>query len=96
MRHKRPGFWVFVSTILGVLFLLSCLVFPRQRASAAAGINHQINFQGKVTNPNGTNVTNGSYTFVFKLYTMSSGGVATWTETDAKEVYTVAEFWKVK
>jgi len=66
--------------------LLSCLVFPRQRASAAAGINHQINFQGKVTNPNGTNVTNGSYTFVFKLYTVSSGGVATWTETDSLTV----------
>ncbi len=27
-----------------------------------------VNFQGKVTNPNGTNVTDGSYSFVFRLY----------------------------
>jgi hypothetical protein len=27
-----------------------------------------INFQGKVTNPNGTNVSDGTYSFVFRLY----------------------------
>jgi len=48
---------------------------------AATGINKQISFQGKVVNTNGTNVANGSYDFVFKLYTVDSGGVAAWTET---------------
>jgi hypothetical protein len=51
-------------------------------AVAATGINKTINFQGKVTNTNGTNVADGSYTFVFKLYTQQApGGSAIWTET---------------
>ncbi|MBP6975376.1 MAG: hypothetical protein KBB51_00945 [Candidatus Moranbacteria bacterium] len=36
-------------------------------AEAAAGINRQVNFQGKVVNTDGTNVANGSYTFLFCL-----------------------------
>ncbi|MFZ3031813.1 MAG: hypothetical protein WA082_02145, partial [Candidatus Moraniibacteriota bacterium] len=39
---------------------------------AAAGVNKQINFQGKVTNTDGTNVTTASYTFLFCLYTAAS------------------------
>ncbi len=49
--------------------------------SADAAINPQINFQGKLTNPDGTNVTNGSYSIVFSIYTVASGGTAVWTET---------------
>lgn len=48
---------------------------------AATGINEQIHFQGKVVNSDGTNVANGDYDFVFKIYTVDSGGVAVWTET---------------
>ncbi len=36
--------------------------------SASAAINPQINFQGKITNPDGTNITNGSYSMRFRLY----------------------------
>ncbi|MFO0882160.1 MAG: hypothetical protein U0491_01805 [Candidatus Saccharimonadales bacterium] len=46
-----------------------------------ATINNQISFQGKLTNPDGTNVTNGTYSIVFSLYTVASGGAAVWTET---------------
>jgi hypothetical protein len=74
MRHL----WLFVFVVIFSSFGLS--------AQAAAGINKQINFQGKVVNSNGTNVTNGSYTFVFKLYTVSSGGSATWTESKSLTV----------
>jgi hypothetical protein len=49
-------------------------------AEAATGINKTINFQGKVTNANGTNVTDGAYPFNFKLYTVASGGTAVWSE----------------
>lgn len=38
-------------------------------ASTSAAINPQINFQGKITNPDGTNIVNGSYTIRFRLYT---------------------------
>jgi len=48
---------------------------------AAPGINKTINFQGKMTDDNGLNVTDGTYQFVFSLYTVASGGSATWTET---------------
>lgn len=48
---------------------------------AAAAINPQINFQGKLTNPDSTNVTNGTYSIVFSIYTVASGGSAVWTET---------------
>jgi hypothetical protein len=48
---------------------------------AADGIHQRMNFQGKVVNDDGTNVANGNYDMVFKLYTVSSGGTADWTET---------------
>lgn len=63
--------------LLGVAFLL----LP-SRAYAASGINQEINFQGKVVNKTaGTNVSDGSYSFTFSIYSVSSGGVAIWTET---------------
>lgn len=69
-KKIATGFWV-------VVFLL---VFNKP-AFAATGILKQINFQGKVVNINGTNVTNGNYDFVFKLYTVDTGGTAVWTES---------------
>ena len=71
-------------------FLLLSLLFGGlwhgNTAEAATGINRQINFQGKVVNANGTNVANGSYTFVFRLYTVSSGGSNIWTDTETLTV----------
>lgn len=50
--------------------------------SAAAGINQVIPLQGKVVNANGTNVTDGTYDFVLKLYDgAASGSSALFTET---------------
>src|SRR6185437_3263442 len=46
-------------------------------------INGQINFQGKLVNPDGTNVADSTYTVVFSLYNLSSGGTAIWTESDS-------------
>ena len=55
-------------------------------APASAAINSQINFQGKLTNPDGTNIANGSYSIVFSLYNVASAGTATWAETDSVTV----------
>jgi hypothetical protein len=55
-------------------------------AHAATGINHQINFQGKLVNTNGTNVTDGTYSIVFSIYTVSSAGSNIWTETQTPTV----------
>ena len=64
--------------LLVVLFLTACMLSTQPTHAA---INQQINFQGKLTNPDGTNVTNGTYSIVFSIYTVSSGGAAVWTET---------------
>ena len=53
---------------------------------ATAAINSQINFQGKITNPDGTNIANGSYSIVFSLYNVGSAGTALWAETDSVTV----------
>jgi len=50
-------------------------------APASATITPYISFQGKLTNPDGTNVTDTSYSITFSIYTVSSGGSAVWTET---------------
>ena len=68
------------TTIISLCFGLLLLIFNRQ-VFAATGINKQISFQGKVVNTNGTNVATGNYDFEFKIYTVSSGGTAIWTET---------------
>src|ERR1700722_10812287 len=66
-----------------VVVLFTVLNFPFFVSSADASINNQINFQGKLVNSNGTNVADSSYSVVFSLYNVSSGGSAIWTETDS-------------
>lgn len=55
-----------------MLFAALLLAVPRE-AQAAVGINKMVSFQGKVVNTNGTNVTDTSYTFRFRIYTGASG-----------------------
>jgi hypothetical protein len=61
--------------------LSASLLAPSSSVSAATGINHQINFQGKLVNPDGTNVTDGSYSIVYSIYSVPTAGTALWTET---------------
>lgn len=49
-------------------------------------------FQGKVVNANGTNVTDGTYSFTFKLYTVASAGTLLWGETQASVQVTSGVF----
>lgn len=72
---------VVLSLLFGVALCVFMGQFFAQPVQAAPGINRQVNFQGKVTNPDGTNVVNGSYSFTFSIYSVSSGGSAIWTET---------------
>ncbi len=62
-----------ITLLLVVFFLSSSKVFASNPTT--------INFQGKVVNSNSTNVSNGNYTFTFKLYTVASGGTSIWAET---------------
>ena len=49
--------------------------------NANAGINQQINYQGKLTTSLNAVVPDGSYNIRFKLYTTRTGGSPIWTET---------------
>ena len=66
--------------ILAAILAVSFSMFGRPQTASAANPT-TINFQGKVVNANGTNVTDGTYSFTFKLYSVASGGTAIWGET---------------
>jgi len=70
--------------LLAVLAALFALVMTTSVADASNPTT--VSFQGKVVNADGTNVTDGSYGFTFKLYSVSSGGSAVWTESDTLTV----------
>lgn len=61
--------------LAALMMVMGSLAFSSP-AEAAAGINKQINFQGKVVNTDGTNVTNGSYNFLLCLYATASPATA--------------------
>lgn len=68
--------------LIPTLFIIGIITVTLFATSVGhAAINNQINFQGKLTNPDGTNVANGNYSIVFSMYTVASGGSAVWTET---------------
>jgi fibronectin-binding autotransporter adhesin len=78
MRQKHRGLLVFLVLVAS----FSCF-FAMHAHTASADINPEINFQGKLTNPDGTNVTDGTYSIVFSIYSVSTGGTAIWTETQS-------------
>ncbi|HSX45952.1 MAG TPA: hypothetical protein VLG27_03045, partial [Candidatus Saccharimonadia bacterium] len=57
-----------ISALISVLFLAFFAMLGIGQPTANAANPTTMNFQGKVTNANGTNVTDGSYTFIFRLY----------------------------
>ncbi len=61
--------------------LILSMVFVLLAPMATAQPALTINYQGKLTDPTGLAVANGDYNMEFKLYTVSAGGVAVWTET---------------
>lgn len=90
-RIERPHIaWTSVS--LAIFALLTCAYVSPSPASATAGINRQINFQGRLLNSNGATVPDGFYNIQFKIYqdgdgqsvgntTGSPAGTLMWTES---------------
>ena len=58
-----------------IMFGLGCF------GVAKAQITQLINFAGKVTNIDGTELLDGNYDFEFELYDVATGGTALWSET---------------
>ncbi len=77
-----------------VCILLSLTFATVQSVYSAVGIRETINFQGKLVNSAGLNVADGSYSVVFSLYTVSSGGTNIWQET--QNVSTVDGLFRVE
>lgn len=70
-----------------VLLVVSCLIAYTSRpltAFAAAGINSQISFTGKLVKSDNTNITDGTYNMEFKVYQNGTnagvGSTLLWTE----------------
>lgn len=51
-----------------------------------AAVPQTVSYQGVLREANGAPVSNGDYEIVFRLYSISTGGTALWTETDTVAV----------
>ncbi len=78
-----PKIWV---GLLLVVVALGTMTLPSQ-TQAAAGINQQINYQGRLLNASGAVVPDGRYNVEFKIYqdgagtvAGNTGGTLKWTE----------------
>lgn len=65
-----------VATLTGALCVMLCL-------NAKADIPRSINYQGKITDLAGTPAADGTYTAVFRIYDVESGGTPLWDETQS-------------
>jgi hypothetical protein len=90
MKTKTRQVRSFVGGVLSV-GLVAILCFVNAPPQVSAAINQQINFQGKLTNPDGTNVTNGTFSIRFRIYNHATNDAANtcsansclWEETQA-------------
>ncbi len=79
-KAKSQVFGV-IALVLAILAVIFSLVgFFDTPVNVRAGYVKEFNFQGRLTNPDGTNVTDGVYDMNFRIYNVSSGGVAMWSE----------------
>ncbi len=58
-------------------FIVISFLLPN---NSNAQVNQSFNFTGKVTNTDGSEISDGVYDFSFALYTQPSGGTAIWSE----------------
>jgi len=63
-----------------MLFAVSAL-FISPTLTQAQTFNQEINYQGKLADNLGATVADGSYSMVFRLYTVATAGTHVWTET---------------
>ena len=63
------------------IFLIAAVFIFSEKASAAQTVPYKVNFQGRLTNSAGNAMADGQYNIKFRLYSVSTGGVAVWEET---------------
>ncbi len=67
-----------MKTTIAVLVITFMLI----GASASAAVPPMISYQGKLMQPSGAAVPDGSYSIQFAIYAMPTGGTALWSETN--------------
>ncbi len=60
-----------------------CLVFCLLIPCIVLAVPLKVTYQGKLANPDGTPVDNGTYDIQFRIYNVVSGGTALWAETQS-------------
>jgi hypothetical protein len=78
-RARVINKFTYMGPLLGLVAVLS--VFFSSVPAAHATTTDVLNFQARLLNSAGAVVADGNYNVEFKIYTASSGGSATWTET---------------
>lgn len=63
-----------------IFYLLTFLIVMSNASTLLAQIPRVMSFQGILTNPDGSPLTDGSYSLGFTLYAQESGGAALWSE----------------
>ena len=77
---KKKWMQGFLITLIGLALLI--VIAP---ATGHAAIPQKINYQGYLTDPQGT-VIDATVSMVFSIYSQASGGTALWTETQTVTV----------
>jgi N-acetylneuraminic acid mutarotase len=68
------------------LFLLLALACVLSARLVAADVPHLIAFSGRLADPSGTPLADGSYSVTFRIYDQPEEGTALWEETDQVEL----------
>lgn len=76
-KRLSYGIAIIATVIVSGIVSLWATIEP---AVAAQTAPYKINFQGKLTNASGTPLANGVYNMRFRLYSVLSGGTASWSE----------------
>ncbi len=76
----KPLKGTILKTGLISIILIACFVLPNEITETKAAITYLLNFSGKVTNTDGSEVADGVYDFNFRLYTSPIGGSPIWSE----------------
>src|SRR6186997_3295147 len=62
-------------------FLILLLMLPVQILAQVSAVPQLMNFQGRLTRPDGTPVANGNYAIRFSFWTAVTGGTEKWSQT---------------
>ena len=93
MHRSALKFTSIIRSVVIIFFIGVLFSSASPSVFAVAGINRQINFQGKLVDNNGLTIADNTYTIVFSFYNVSASGTALWTETDS--VTTVGGIFRV-